>query len=416
MVASSVTSRVILGRKNQKVFNYMKTKLTEKLIDTLNATTKDLLVWDTVVSGFGLRCRVQGTKSFIVKYRNGKRQRWVALGRADHLKVEKARDMARVMLGSIANGDDPAQKRETQRIASTMKELTELFLENAAVKNKPRTSDEYKRIINKFIIPELGQFHVADVERTDIARLHQKLKDIPYQANRILAVLSSMFTLAEKLGVTQNKANPCRHIDKYRERKVERYLNKEEFMRLEKVLVLAENENWGTPYMWAAIRLLILTGARLSEILTLKWEHVDFQRQMLHLPDSKTGKKTIFLNAPAIAVLQNIKRLVSNPYVIIGRKDGEHLINLEKPWRMIRKKAKLPDVRIHDLRHSFASVAAASGMSLPMIGALLGHTHTSTTARYAHLAAPLLGEASNTIGNAIMKSVSGTPAKRLPKA
>ena len=153
------------------------------------------------------------------------------------------------------------------------------------------------------------------------------------------------------------------------------------------------------PFIMAAIRLLVLTGARLNEILTLQWEWVDFDAQCLRLPDSKTGAKTICLNPPAMQVLADIPRLENNPFVICGGKPGAHLINLQKPWRRIRKLAGLDDVRLHDLRHSFASIAVASGMSLPLIGALLGHSQPQTTARYAHLSDDPLKKAVKTVGD-----------------
>ena len=152
------------------------------------------------------------------------------------------------------------------------------------------------------------------------------------------------------------------------------------------------------PFIMAAIRLLVLTGARLNEILTLRWDWVGFDAQCLRLPDSKTGAKTVYLNPPAMKVLAEIPKLEGNPHVICGGKSGAHLINLQKPWRRIRKQAGLDDLRLHDLRHSFASIAVASGMSLPLIGALLGHSQPQTTARYAHLSDDPLKKAAKTVG------------------
>ena len=202
--------------------------------------------------------------------------------------------------------------------------------------------------------------------------------------------------------------NPCRHVEKYREEKRERFLSVEELSRLGKVLDQEEREAGFMPWIIGAIRLLIFTGARLNEILTLPWAEVDVQRGVSSLADSKTGRKTIYLNPFAVDVLRSLPRLDGNPFVICGGRNGRHLVNLEKPWRAIRARAGLDDVRLHDLRHSFASVAAASGLSLPIIGKLLGHTQPQTTARYAHLSADPLKEANRRIGEEIMRAMKDT--------
>ena len=189
---------------------------------------------------------------------------------------------------------------------------------------------------------------------------------------------------------------------------MERFLSNEELARLGDVLAEAERTRTDNPSAIAAIRLLLFTGCRRSEILTLKWEHVDFEGQCLRIPESKTGSKTVYLSPPALEVLAGIDREERGPYVITGAKPGSHLVNLTKPWQRIRKKAELEGVRIHDLRHSFASMAVAGGLSLPVIGALLGHTQPATTHRYAHLAADPLKQAANLTGNRIAAAMAGT--------
>jgi integrase len=223
------------------------------------------------------------------------------------------------------------------------------------------------------------------IARADIATLHLKLRDKPYQANRLLAVLSKFFNWAKMQDLRSDASNPCRHIKKYRERKRERFLTECELGRLGQALVNAETEGLASPWVIAAIWLLILTGARHSEIRKLLWSEVDLSRRRLRLRESKTNEKTIYLSDAAVEILASIPRLDDNPHVICGEKIGACLVNLQKPWRRIRQMADLDDVRIHDLRHSFASFAAARGHSLQAIGALLGHAQTSTTARYAHL-------------------------------
>ncbi len=222
---------------------------------------------------------------------------------------------------------------------------------------------------------------VATVTRADVTRLHYAMRQTPGAANRALALLSKMFNLAEKWSLRPDGSNPCRHVEKNAERKIERFLSPEEFACLGDVLVEAERTQTVLPSALAAIRLLAFTGCRLSEVLTLRWDWVDWERGCLRLPDSKTGQKTLYLGAPALDVLSRIERQPDNPFVITGRNPNTHLVNLRKPWHRIRKKAGLDGVRIHDLRHSFASFGAGAGLSLPMIGKLLGHTQAQTTAR-----------------------------------
>jgi integrase len=254
------------------------------------------------------------------------------------------------------------------------------------------------------VLPTIGRKKVQDVTRADISRLHHERRDTPYDANRALAVLSKMFTLAEKWGERADGSNPCRHVERYAERKRERMLSADEFGRLADALKTCAK----SPYIVAAIKLLIFTGARLSEILTLEWDWIDFQRGEARLPDSKTGAKTLHLPAPAMSVLGDLPRVEGNPYVIVGNVAGARLVNLEKPWRAIRKAAGLDDLRLHDLRHAFASVAASSGMGLPIIGKMLGHTQAATTHRYAHLASDPVKAAAATVAGKIADAMQGS--------
>jgi integrase len=193
-------------------------------------------------------------------------------------------------------------------------------------------------------------------------------------------------TWAEDQGYRPEGANPCQRVQRYKENKRERFLTREELARLGAALDRAEAERITGPYAIAALRLLIFTGARLNEIMTLEWSHVDLERRMVFLPDSKTGQKPLTLNDAALKVLKELPKFANNPHVIVGHRYGSHLVNLQKPWQAIRTLAGLEAVRIHDLRHTFASVAVASGGSLPVLGRQLGHTQPQTTQRYAHLA------------------------------
>ena len=229
------------------------------------------------------------------------------------------------------------------------------------------------------------------------------MRDKPYAANRVFALLAKMFNLAEEWDYRPQGTNPCGTLKGilYKESGRERYLSHKELGKLSEVLKQSEMENIEMPSVINAIRLLILTGCRRNEILSLKWDYINFENNCINLPDSKTGKKTIYLTAPAIEILSNIETKEGNPYVITGHKIGDHLVNIQKPWARIRKKAGLDDVRIHDLRHTFASHAISAGSSLAMIGALLGHKQAQTTERYAHLADDPLRKEAETIGSVL---------------
>jgi integrase len=385
----------------------MTLRITKRTVDRLSAHNRDVVVWDAEIKGFGVRCRASGAKHYVLKMRVGGRQRWLTIGRhGSPWTPDKARSEALRLLGLKSGGKDPASDRDRQKGAITIAELGSRFLTEYVPQHcKTNTAYEYRRAVELFIIPALGRHRISDVLRADVAAFHHDLRDRPYQANRALGVLSKMLNLAEEWGLRPDGSNPCRHVKKYREVKRERYLTAEELRRLGAVLSDAQANRTEIPFTLAAIGLLILTGARLMEILTLRWEHVDLDGGVLRLADSKTGAKLIYLNDAAKGLLRTMPRKQGNPHVIPGHKPGAHLVELQKAWRRIRAKANLDDVRIHDLRHSFASVAVGAGMSLPLIGKLLGHTQPATTARYAHLAVDPMKAASELVGSEIMAAM-----------
>jgi integrase len=359
--------------------------ITKRVVEALRPQARDYFVWDDDLAGFGVRVLPSGRKAYVVQYRAGGRTRRNAFSHVGKMTPDEARKHARELLVEVDKGKDPVAEIVAQRRAPNVSALCDRFLDDhVAFRCKPSTRGEYRRSVELFIKPRLGTFKVGDVKRSDIAELHHQLRHIPYQANRTLGVLSKMFNLAEVWGLRPDGSNPCRHVKKYPEIKRERYLTGEELGRLGAVLDQAERDGSQPKPVIAAIRLLMLTGARLGEVQTLKWAYV--RDGYLALPDSKTGAKRIELGEEAVAVLSRITRQPDNPYVIAGTLPSQHWTDLQRPWRRIRKKAGLPDLRIHDLRHTFASVAASAGESLPMIGKLLGHTQAQTTARYAHLA------------------------------
>jgi integrase len=392
----------------------MRDRIMKRTVDNLRPPeTGEVTLWDKSLAGFGVRVRPSGAKTYLIMYRagigRGAPQRKLTIGtHGSPWTPDAARVEARRLLGMVAGGGDPAAVKSSRRKAETVGDLAVRFLsDHVRFKRKARTANEYGRLINQIILPALGRRKIADVSRADVARLHHDIRETPYQANRVLAVLSKMFNLAEGWGLRSDGSNPCRHIERNPERGRERLLSAAELARLGDTL----DAYAGSPYVPAAIKLLLFTGARLSEILGLRWEHIDLERGDARLPDSKSGTKTVHLPPPALAVLARLTRLEGNPHVIVGQKDGARLVNLEKPWRAIRAAAGLPDVRLHDLRHAFASVGAAAGDSLLVIGKLLGHSQTATTARYAHLGADPVKAAAASISGQIAAALAG---RRVP--
>lgn len=391
------------------------TKLTNRTVAATRPRDRDVFVWDDELPGFGLRVKPSGVKSYVIQYRNRHNDsRRITIGRHGVTGPEKARRKAKKMLADVQDGADPATERKDDREAPMVAELAEKYLrEHAAPHKKPRSVEEDQRLLRLHVLPALGRKKVAGITRANITGLHHAMRDTPGAANRTLALVSKMLNLAEKWGLRPDGSNPCRHVDRYPERKMERFLSVDELGRLGAVLAEAERTATELRSVIAAVRLLMFTGARLGEILNLEWSHVDFERSCLRLPESKTGAKVIHLNAPSLEILNGIER-DGSPWVIAGRDPDKPLVNLRKPWHRIRKAAGLDNVRLHDLRHSFASVGAAGGLSLPMIGALLGHTQAATTQRYAHLAADPLKQAADMIGERIRAAINGKSGEVVP--
>jgi len=389
----------------------MQGKITKRTVDSITPAGTDLFLWDTDLNGFGLKVTPSNSKIYILQYRMGGRgspSRRYTIGKHGAWTPDSARKESTRLLGLIASGTDPAEAKRKDKTGLTLTAFAEHYLtQYAEPHKKPRSVVEDRRNLYKLVLPTLGVRRVDKITRAHIAKLHHDLRETPVAANRVLAVLTTLFNLAERWGHRPEGSNPCRHIQKYKEHKRKRYLSEAELICLGEVLTKAEQNKTHSPSVLAAIKLLIFLGARRSEVLTLKWDYVDLGTKCLRLPDSKTGSKTIHLNAPALAVLDALPRIEGNPYVLPGIKRASHLVNLQTAWQEIRKEVNLEDVRLHDLRHSFASVAAGAGMSLPTIGALLGHHDSSTTNRYAHLDQDPLKKANDEIGDRIHAAMSG---------
>lgn len=414
-------------------------RITKRTIDSLRPKATDYYVFDTETTGFGVRVRATGGMSYIVQYKagpgRGAATRRVTLGAIGKMTPDDARKEASKILGRVAHGEDPAMNKRSAREAITIAQLGDLFIsDHANAKRKASTSAYYKDIVDRLIKAQLGTMRAETVTRADLAKLHLKLKHTPYQANRVLAVISSMYAFGTKRGLVPEGHNPTRGIEKYREQGRERFLTANELERLGAAIREAEAVGvpWViapgkktkhvpkknqraviSPHAAAALRLLILTGARLREILHLKWSEVDLQRGLLLLADSKTGKKAIVLNAPALLVLAELPRV--GTFVIAGESAGTEderpRSDLKRPWALVSRRAELDKVRIHDLRHTHASIGAGAGLGLPIIGKLLGHAQATTTQRYAHLDADPIRRASEMIGATLMAAMGDTKDK-----
>ena len=387
-------------------------KLTRRAVEAIKPNGADTIYWDGELTGFALRIRKSGRKNYVLQTRVRGKLRWFTLGQHGRITADEARAGALEILAQAKKGIDPRDADAKQQSEPVMADLGRRFLEEyVPVHCKPSTQGEYRRSVELFIDPAIGEMRIAGVERKDIAKLHFDLRDKPYQANRTLGVLSKMFSLAEIWGMRPDGSNPCRHVKRYKESKRERFLSAEETERLGVVLAEAESE---MPAPVAAFRLLLLTGCRLSEIQFLRWEYV--RDDCIELPDAKTGGRVVPLGPEARAVLAALPREEDNPWVISGKKPGTHITDLQRPWRRIRARAELVDVRIHDLRHSYASRALALGESLTMIGKLLGHTQVQTTARYAHLARDSIQNAAARITGSIGGNLSTNPTARMDRS
>jgi integrase len=391
-------------------------RLTKRSVEALEIQERDYLVWDGDMRGFGVRIYPSGKRTYLVQYRTGRRTRRVTIGQHGVLTAEEARKLARQYLGDVARGSDPSAMRQAKRRAPTVAGLCDRFLEEYVDEHcKPTTARDYRSIIRRLIRPKLGPLQIAEVTRADVVAFHHGLRETPYQANRAASMLSKLFNLAEDWGLRQAGSNPARRIKKFREEEKKRYLSDDEQARLGDVLARVLDDGSETIHTVSAILLLIYTGCRLNEILTLRWEYVTAHH--LELPDSKTGRRRIPLPREAHDILEELPRREGNPYVILGEAEDGPLVNLQKPWRRIRKMAGIAGVRLHDLRHTYASVAMKNGIDPFTLKEIMGHKNLQTTLRYAHLEDEAVqraaGSVASRLAGAIRKRGSGPSRLRV---
>ncbi len=332
--------------------------ITKSVVDGMKPNE---IIWDAKLIGFGVRCQ-RRDKVFVYKCRIGNRQRWFAIGKyGQPWTVADAENRVKVIQGDIANDLDPAAIREERERNPTLRQAGKIFLETIVTKRRKATQVLYNDFFERLTYPKLGDVKVAQIKFSDIALLHYGLRRTPITANRVIASLSTLFSWCERCGFRPRHSHPVQGVERFEEKSKERFLSPRELARLGIALARAERNETESACAIAAVRLLIFTGCRRNEILELQWKDVNIDRAMFLLPETKTGARPVYLSAPALSVLAGLPRLRNNPYVIVGERDGQHLINLREPWLRICKVARLKNVRIHDLRHSFASIGVSGG-------------------------------------------------------
>jgi len=378
-------------------------KLTKTLVEKVSPGRADKFLWDGVLSGFGVKVTPKGRRVYIVQYRMGGRgttTRRYTIGQHGALTTEQARKEAQKLLGKVKTGVDPAEEKRSRSDGITVSELCDIYFEDGCSTKKPSTLATDRSNVERHIKPLIGRRRVTKIKSADIERLQAEIargksaKDVKTGprgrarirggkaiAARTVALLGGIFTFAVKHGYCEG--NPVTGVKLLTPDKRERFLSEDELTRLG-VALHAYEQDGGNVYAVAAIRLLLLTGCRKSEVLTLKWEHVDFEHECLRLPDSKTGAKVVKLGIAAIDLLKSLPHVADCLYVIAGE-HGKHLVGLQKIWSRIRTSAQLEDVRLHDLRHTWASYGVGAGHSLYTVGKALGQRQSKTMERYAHL-------------------------------
>ena len=409
-------------------------RLSKRSIDLLISGVGRLIYWDEDLAGFGLRVEPSGKKTFFVRYRPGggrnAPKRFLTIGRYGKLTPDQARSEARKVLSAGELGLDPAAERLQKRKEIKISDLCDLYLEIGVETKKPMTVKGDRGRISGHIKPLIGMKRVSEVTASHIERL---MKDIAAgktkadfktvtsrsrviirggkgAATRTVGLLGGIFTFAQRQGIRAD--NPCRGVKRYPDKASERFLSPSEIGNLGKALASLQS-NGASTIATNIIRLLILTGARRNEIAALQWSEVDIGRSCLRLKDSKTGAKVIPLGAPALQILCILQRTQGSEYVFPATSGTSHFQGIKRVWQAVRKEAGFPDLRLHDLRHSFASIGLASGDTLHMIGALLGHSNARTTSRYAHLADDPKKNAANRISGQIADALEEQSANNV---
>jgi integrase len=393
--------------------SFHKRHLTDAIVRKLaTPNTKKVITPDDEVAGFGCRITDNGARSYVLRYTTkAGRERTYTIGDASVWRCTAARDRARDLRRQIEDGGDPLGEIEDERAAPTVKDLIERFRAEHIPRKRPATGDGYDRILRLHVEPHFGQHtKVTDVRFEDIDALHRKVSRNrgTYVANRTVAVLGKMFSLAVKWRMRLD--NPTKGVERNKEFNRRRYLNGDELVRLTKALA-----KHGDREAADAFRLLLLTGARRGEVLAMRWADIE-DGIWSKLPSSTKQKEhhQVPLSAPAIQLLADIRKRqrragATSEFVFPGDGATGHLVEVKKSWAAVTEAAGIEGLRIHDLRHSYASQLVSGGASLALVGALLGHSNPLTTNRYAHLFRDPLKAATEKVGAVI--AAAGKPAK-----
>lgn len=388
-------------------------KLTKSVIDKTKydgdaVRQTRCIVWDEGLPGFGVRVYPGGAKAYVLSYRVKGRKRLMTIGGCGAMTIDEGRKRAKKHLVSVEDGGDPLDSKQTLAKAGTVADLAEVYLSRYAKVHKRSWRDDERRLA-KYITKKWGNLKASAIKRADVATLHGSIgKDHPYEANRNVELISKMFDLGEKWGfVPGGHSNPAKGIEHYAEHKRDRWVTPEELPAIATAIDKEANI-----YIRSAMWLYLLTGLRKTELLRAKWEDVDSTRNELRLPQTKAGRiHYVPLSGAAVTLLDQIPRVKANPHVLVGAKEGSHLVNINKAWKRIRDDAGVADVRLHDLRRTVGSWLAQAGNSLHLIGRVLNHSTQATTAVYARFAQDHVREALEAHGKKIM-GVAGkaTPA------
>ena len=377
-----------------------KVKLTKRVVESAAADpTKRIEIWDTEITGFYVRVYPTGKKTYFLQFRNKNREsRKVKIGVHGSITTELAREQAIKLSLTIGGGGDPSVKTVVKDNSHTMTELGEKYLAlHAKSKKTPKGYKEDSAALKNIILKKYARQHVESISTLDLQNLHSELQATPYKANRVRSLLSKMFTLAVQWGWRPD--NPILGVERYQEYKRHRWLDDTEVQRLFSVLDAYYNQSVAN-----VIRLLLLTGSRRSEVLHATWDQFDLEKEIWTKPAHTTKQRKMEhlpLSSLVIEILKNMESRANFPFLFPGKIPGKPIQEIKQAWNTIRKRAGLPDFRIHDLRHTHASHLVSSGLSLSIVGKLLGHTQASTTQRYAHLADTPLRQAAELFGSKV---------------